>query len=62
MKGIWIGEDDELGLRHGKEYEIVGYCRGLDAYAVYDEVGGPYLYDIDGFEITEQFPLPPEKD
>ena len=59
MKGIWKGEDDELGLRYGKEYEIIGYSKGFDSYGVVDETGIPYLYPADEFEITEKYPEPP---
>lgn len=65
MKGIWIGKDDELGCRYGKEYEIIGYNRRVAAFGVVDEVGIAhkhgrsnesviaYSYAIDGFEITD---------
>lgn len=57
MRGIWLGKDDELGCRYGKEHEIEGYDRPLEAFGVVDEVGivygFAYLYDIDGFEITD---------
>lgn len=56
MKGIWRGEDDELGLRYGKEYEILGKDRDFDLYGVIDETGDSYLYDIDSFEITDDSP------
>ena len=62
MKGIWRGEDDELGLRNGKEYEIIGYSRGFDAYGVVDETGISYLYPKEDFDITEQYPEPPERE
>lgn len=60
MKGIWIGNDDELALRKGKEYEILGIDEDFDAYVVMDETEDTYLYPMEGFEITEEFPLPPK--
>lgn len=59
MKGIWRGEDDELGLINGKEYEIIGYSKGFDAYGVVDETGISYLYPREDFDITEETPEPP---
>ena len=64
MKGIWRGEDDELGLRCGREYEIIGYSETFDAYGVVDEVGATYqppiayFYPREEFEITEEYPAP----
>lgn len=59
VKAIWRGEDDELGLRNGKEYEIVGYSKGFEAYGVVDETGIAYLYPVEDFDITEPLPEPP---
>lgn len=63
MKGIWIGEDDEFGLRYGKEYEFVGYSEAFDSYGVVDETGiyygYAYLYPRELFVITEPLPEPP---
>ena len=55
MRGIWRGEDDELGLRIGKEYEILGEDPDLKGmYGVVDETGDSYLYPIEDFEITQE--------
>lgn len=59
MKGIWIGKDSDTGLRNGKEYEILGYVPAFEAYGVRDESGESYLYEVEGFEITEKEPAPP---
>ena len=59
LKGVWNGEDDELGLRNGKEYEIIGYSKAFDSYGVVDETGISYLYPREGFDITEKYPEPP---
>ena len=61
MKGIWRGEDNEMGLRTGKEYEIIGYVPAFDAYGVVDESGDSYLYPVEDFDITEEEPKPPVK-
>lgn len=54
MKGIWRGESNPLKLIYGKIYEIVGDdCDGL-MYGVINEVGGPYLYPAEDFEIIEE--------
>lgn len=55
MKGIWRGEDDEFGLRTGKEYEILGRDADYtDCFGVIDETGEAYLYPAEDFEITEE--------
>lgn len=55
MKAIWRGEDDELGLRYGKEYEILGRDADFhDMFGVIDETGGAYIYPAEDFEITEE--------
>lgn len=57
MKAIWRGEDNELGLRNGKEYEILGRDADFpDMFGVYTESGGPYIYPAEDFEITEDDP------
>ena len=43
MKGVYIGESDELGLINGKTYEIVGEEESLDMYSVIDEKGEDYM-------------------
>ena len=54
MKAIWRGEDDELGLRTGKTYEILSVeCDGK-MYNVIDETGGDYLYPAEDFEIIKE--------
>ena len=62
MKAIWRGEDDELGLRNGKEYEIIGYSKDYYAYGVIDETGISYLYPCEDFDITEELPAPPMRE
>ena len=59
LKSVWNGEDDELGLRNGKEYIIIGYSKTFDSYGVVDETGISYLYPREGFDITEKYPEPP---
>ena len=59
MKVIWRGEDDELGLRNGKEYEVIGISKIFDAYGIVDETGYAHLWPIDGFEISDPYPEPP---
>lgn len=59
MKAIWRGEDDLVGLRYGKEYEILTISRAYDCYGVIDETGVDYLYPMEDFEITEEYPPAP---
>ena len=54
MKGIWRGDSDPLELINGKIYEIVGEDFDGTFFAVMDEVGGPYLYPAEDFEIVEE--------
>lgn len=54
MKARWIGEDDELCLRHGKVYEVLGVVAGGTLYGVVDETGDSYLYPAEEFEIIEK--------
>ncbi len=54
MKGIWRGEDDVLGLREGKTYEILGEDMHGTMYDVVDETGDNYLYPAEDFEIVEE--------
>ena len=61
MKGIWRGEDDDLGLRYGKEYELLGIDEDLECYGVVDETGDSYCYPMDCFEITDRSPFVDEE-
>lgn len=55
MKGIWRGQDDELGLRTGKEYTILGTDEDFpECFGVVDETGEAYLYPTEDFEIVEE--------
>lgn len=58
MKGIWRGEDDEVCLRYGKVYEIVGEEKGEPFvglwYSVTDETGEDFLYPAEDFELIEE--------
>lgn len=55
MRGIWRGEDDALGLRYGKEYEILGRDADFeDFFGVIDETGEAYIYPVEDFEIIEE--------
>lgn len=53
MKAIWIGDDDELGLRYGKKYEILSKEFSDTLFDVIDETGDDYLYPADEFEIID---------
>ena len=54
MRAIWRGEDDELGLREGKIYEILGEEMGGEWYDVVDETGDNYLYPAEDFELIKE--------
>lgn len=55
MRGIWRGADDELGLRTGKEYEILGRDADFpDYFGVVDETGEAYIYPAEDFEIVSE--------
>lgn len=54
MKAIWRGEDDELGLRTGKTYEILSVEYDGKMYNVIDETGEDYLYPAEDFEIIKE--------
>lgn len=54
MKAIWKGEDDELGLRFGKTYEILSVEWDGGMYNVRDETGEDYLYPSEDFEVIEE--------
>lgn len=54
MKARWMGEDDELCLRNGKVYEVLGVVAGGTLYGVVDETGDSYLYPAEEFEIVEE--------
>ncbi|MGN0543363.1 MAG: hypothetical protein ACI4JG_07930 [Acutalibacteraceae bacterium] len=54
MKGVWKGENDELGLLNGKTYDIVSEEFDGKMFSVVDETGGEYLYPSDDFELVSQ--------
>ena len=58
MKGIWRGEDDEICLRNGKVYEIVGEEKGAPFvglwYSVIDETGEAFLYPAEDFDLIAE--------
>lgn len=54
MKGVWKGDNDELGLLNGKTYDIVSEEFDGKMFSVVDETGGEYLYPSDDFELVSQ--------
>lgn len=53
MKAKWLGEDDDLCLRYGKVYDVLGTESDGMLYGVVDETGESYLYPADEFEVVE---------
>ena len=51
MKVRFIGKDDPLDLRHGKEYDVLAIERGW--YRIVDETNEDYLFPPQLFEIIE---------
>lgn len=47
----FIGEDDPMALRNGKNYEAIVGQKGM--YCIVDETGEEYAYHPQLFEIVE---------
>lgn len=52
MKVRYIGEDDPLGLRNNKVYEVIAVEKEL--YRIVDETNEDYLFFPEMFEIIEE--------
>ncbi len=52
IKVKFIGKDNPLSLRNGKEYEAIVGQKGL--YCIVDESGEEYAYNPKQFEIVEE--------
>lgn len=52
MKVRYIGEDDPLGLRKNKVYEVISVEKKL--YRIVDETNEDYLFFPEMFEIIEE--------
>ena len=48
----YLGENDPLGLLHGKVYDVVSVERGM--YRIVDETKEDYLYFPELFEIVQE--------
>ena len=47
----YIGEDDPLELRTGKEYEVIEVDEDSGWYRIVDETGEDFLFEPDDFEV-----------
>lgn len=52
IKVKFIGKDNPLALRNGKEYEAIIGQKGM--YCIVDESGEEYAYNPKQFEIVEE--------
>lgn len=52
IKVTYIGMDDPLSLRYGKEYEAIIGQKGL--YCIVDETGEEYGYNPKLFEVVNE--------
>ena len=52
IKVKFIGKDNPLSLRNGKEYEAIIGQKGM--YCIVDESGEEYAYNPKQFEIIEE--------
>jgi hypothetical protein len=52
IKVKFIGKDNPLALRNGKEYEAIVGQKGM--YCIIDESGEEYAYNPKLFEIVEE--------
>ena len=52
IKVKFIGEDNPISLRNGKEYDAIVGQKGM--YCIVDESGEEYAYNPKQFEIVEE--------
>jgi hypothetical protein len=52
MKVKYLGEDDPVGLMHGKIYDVLSVED--EWYRIVDETEDDYLYPPDEFEIVKE--------